>query len=105
MTKYYVEVDDAATTRWYKDPEMKIRHRVGGPAIDYVCGYKAWYIDGKSHREDGPAVELANGDVLYWLNNVCLSKEQWEQALRPAEELTIGQIESLLGKRIKVVKG
>ncbi len=128
MAKYYVEDNSATGTFWYKDPEMEIRHRVGGPAIESAIGYKAWYKNGKLHREDGPAMELANGTKLwykngklhredgpaveypngtceYWLNGqVYFTKEEWEAGLQPAEELTVGQIEQLLGKRIKVIK-
>ena len=24
-------------------------------------GYKEWYVEGKLHREDGPAIEWSNG--------------------------------------------
>ncbi len=86
---------------WYKNGQ---RHRLDGPAVEYPDGRKFWLIDGKRHREDGPAFEWHNVDVQYWLNDKKLSKKTWEDAVRPAEEMTIGQIESLLGKRIKVVK-
>ena len=36
-------------------------------------GTKEWYINGKPHREDGPAVEDANGTKEWWLNNVEVS--------------------------------
>ncbi len=126
MTKYYVNVNEDGI-HWYKDPEMKIRHQIGGPAVECSNGDKFWYIDGnidrldypavewangdkewwvddKLHREDGPAVEYPNGDIEYWLNGEQMTKQQWEAGLRPVEELTVGQIEQLLGKKIKIIK-
>ena len=46
-----------------KDGDMFYRlpngdyHRENRPAIERSNGYKAWYINGLRHREDGPAVE------------------------------------------------
>jgi len=44
-------------------------HREDGPAVERVNGGKAWYLNGKLHREDGPAIESANGDKEWSLNN------------------------------------
>ena len=35
----------------------------------YPNGHKEWLLNGKLHREDGPAVECANGDKEWWLND------------------------------------
>ena len=43
-------------------------HREDGPAIEYVSGYKAWFLNGQRHRTDGPAIEYANGDKEWYLN-------------------------------------
>jgi hypothetical protein len=32
-------------------------HREDGPAVEYADGSKKWYLNGKLHREGGPAVE------------------------------------------------
>ena len=34
----------------------------------YPDGSKYWYLNGKLHREDGPAVEHADGDKSWWLD-------------------------------------
>jgi hypothetical protein len=31
-------------------------------------GTKRWWLNGKFHREDGPAVEYADGDKAWYLN-------------------------------------
>lgn len=35
-------------------------HREDGPAIEYVNGDLRWYLNGNRHREDGPAIESTN---------------------------------------------
>ncbi|WP_202416732.1 hypothetical protein [Duganella qianjiadongensis] len=45
-------------------------HREDGPAVEYANGRKEWYQQGKRHREDGPAIELPNGTKYWYLNGV-----------------------------------
>ncbi len=127
MAKYYVNVERIGTFQ-YKDPEMQIQHCEHGPAIEYAGGDKYWYKHDMRHRDDGPAIELANGTKLWWINGKChredgpaveyadgkveywlkgkfyFTKEEWEAAIRPVEEMTVAQIEQQLGKRIKIIK-
>jgi len=35
----------------------------------YPNGDKVWYLNGKHHREDGPAVEDADGTKKWFLND------------------------------------
>ena len=51
---------------WYLNGK---RHREDGPACEFINGDKFWYLNGKTHREDGPAVEYHNGHKEYWINN------------------------------------
>ena len=44
-------------------------HREDGPAIEYAGGSKEWYLHGVRHREDGPAREYSNGDKCWYLND------------------------------------
>jgi hypothetical protein len=50
---------------WYLNGKL---HREDGPAVEKANGDKEWYLDGKLHREDGPAVEWANGDKEWYLD-------------------------------------
>jgi hypothetical protein len=43
-------------------------HREDGPAIEHANGDKEWYLNGELHREDGPAIEHADGTKEWWLN-------------------------------------
>ena len=50
-------------------------HREDGPAIEHVNGDKEWRLNGKYHREDGPAIECSNGDKEWWLNDKIVHPE------------------------------
>jgi|TARA_R110000772_G_scaffold64176_5_gene143503 hypothetical protein len=60
-------------TEYYSDKAMTVRHREDGPASVYSDGDKYWYINGKLHREDGPAVLIDTDGVgevdKYWYIN------------------------------------
>ena len=51
---------------WYLNGK---RHREDGPACEYASGAKEWWLNGKLHREDGPASEWASGDRWWYLND------------------------------------
>ena len=71
----------------------------------YSDGSKAWYLNGKKHREDGPAVEYADGSKKWYLNGDYYTEEQFNNKMNPsAKELTVAQLEELLGYPVKVVK-
>lgn len=53
------------------------RHCPNGPAVILGNGTKAWYQNDNFHREDGPAIEYASGEVQYWVNGIYFSKEDW----------------------------
>ena len=65
MITYKVTVDDYGTKRWYLNGK---RHREDGPAVERADGDKFWYLNGNLHREDGPAVERADGSKSWWIN-------------------------------------
>lgn len=49
-------------------------HRLDGPAVELENGDVGYYIHGAKHREDGPAVILANG-TKYWYTDGKLHRE------------------------------
>ncbi len=60
-------------------------HRLGGPSAEgysknpfgFVTTY--WANNGKTHREDGPAIKYYDGGESYWLNGKRYTeKEYWE---------------------------
>ena len=56
------KTDGNGTKYWYIEGK---RHRADGPAVEWANGDKEWYFNDKLHRADGPAVEMANG-TKYW---------------------------------------
>ena len=48
MKTYKVQVKDDCII-WYH-PKTNKRHREDGPAVEYADGDKAWYKNGKLHR-------------------------------------------------------
>ena len=43
-------------------------HRLDGPAVEWLDGSKAWWVNGYRHRIDGPAIEYASGRKAWWVN-------------------------------------
>lgn len=42
------------------------RHRVEGPALIWGDGSKFWFSNNLLHREDGPAIEKGDGTTEWW---------------------------------------
>ncbi|MDB4396117.1 hypothetical protein N9Z65_00730 [bacterium] len=68
MKEQYIEIDESGDKFYYSDKEMTVLHREDGPAVEDANGYKAWFIDGKRHREDGPAIEDVDGTKKWYIN-------------------------------------
>ena len=64
-------------------------------------GSKSWWLNGKLHREDGPAVECANGDKSWWLNGKAVAEQD---VMKPVKEMSVAEIEAALGHKVKVVR-
>ena len=63
--EYKVKVYANGTKHWFLNGK---HHREDGPAIECADGTKDWYLNDKLHREDGPAIECANGSKIWFLN-------------------------------------
>jgi hypothetical protein len=62
----------------YKN-ELGEYHREDGPAIELNNGNKYWFINGLLHREDGPAIEWNFGYKSWYLNDIQYSEEEFHQ--------------------------
>jgi len=92
MIEYTVKVLENGNKEWYLNGKF---HREDGPAVEKSDGYKAWYLNDRLHREDGPAVEKSNGYKAWYLNG----KKHREDG--PAVEYRIGDKEWYLnGKEL-----
>ena len=58
---------------WYLNGKL---HREDGPAIEFNDGRKYWYLNNKLHRIDGPAREYANGNDWY-INDKLIHRSQF----------------------------
>jgi hypothetical protein len=47
-----------------------------------VLGTKHWKLNSKLHREDGPAIEEANGNKYWYLNDIELTKEAFNEYIK-----------------------
>jgi len=101
MIEYTVKVYEDGTKKWFLNGQL---HREDGPAIEWEDGTKKWFLNGQLHREDGPAVEWVDGTKLWYLNGKHLTQEEHQSATNPTKELTVAEIEALLGHKVKVVK-
>ena len=62
-------------------------------------GTKYWCIDGKLHREDGPAVEFVDGTKEWWLNGKQLTEEEFN-----ARQNCVGKAVEIEGKSTALKK-
>ena len=73
MIEYTVRVYPNGDKEWSLNGKL---HREDGPALEYADGHKAWYLNDKRHREGGPAEEWAGGDKFWWLNGKEVTEEK-----------------------------
>ena len=84
MIKYEVRVYADGGKIWYLNGKL---HREDGPAIEYTDVNEQWYLNGKLHREDGPAIEHTNGDKYWYLNGKIMTEAEHKRATtKPACE-------------------
>ena len=65
--KYRVEVAKDGTRRYYNNAGEL--HRENGPAVEYADGTKCWHQKGLLHRTDGPAIEYSDGGKFWYQND------------------------------------
>jgi hypothetical protein len=81
---------------WYQNGQL---HRENDkPAIVYASGTEFWFKNGKLHRDNGPAIVYIDGTKCWFKNG-----EEFDPR-EEVKELTVADIEELLGYRIKIVK-
>jgi len=94
---------------WTLDPNSVISknistnklHRTNGPAYMDNIGFKSWWVNGKRHREDGPAIEserslISFGDAkyAYFVHNVEMREKEYEQWCKAHNETKKGSKEA-----------
>jgi hypothetical protein len=61
----WIRINHYGDKEWWLNGK---RHRTDGPAVEWADGTRFWWLNGQRHRTDGPAVELADGCKEWWLN-------------------------------------
>jgi hypothetical protein len=98
MIEYIVKVYPSGTKSWFLNGKL---HREDGPAIEGSGGAKFWYLNDKFHREDGPAIEYYNGDKSWYLDGKKLTEQEHKAATsKPTCE---GKIVEIDGKKYKLM--
>ena len=59
-------IDECGDKYWHLNGKP---HRENGPACEYRNGTVAWYLNGQRHRENGPACEYTSGTKAWFLND------------------------------------
>ena len=67
------EIRADGTKEWFLNGK---RHREDGPAVERASGTKEWFLNGLLHREDGPAIEYHNGGKSWILHGGWVYPEQ-----------------------------
>ena len=104
MTPQYIYINEFGDKLYYKDREMMLCHREDGPAVEYADGYKAWFLNGKRHREDGPAVEYPEGFKAWFLNNRRYTEEEFKKRTAKEIILTLDEIAAKFGINVSKLK-
>ena len=73
--------------------------------VVYPCGTQYWYLNDLHHREDGPALIYTDGTQYWYLYGNNMSEEEHKRRTNPTKELSVAEIEALLGYKVKIVKG
>ena len=75
------EVSLTGAKHWYFN---NLHHREDGPAVEGANGNKIWFFHGKLHRVDGPAFEGSNGCKEWYYQGEyinCSSQEEFEKLI------------------------
>jgi uncharacterized protein (UPF0216 family) len=63
--KYDIVIDDNGNEYWYLNGKL---HREDGPAAIYADGTQYWFRNDELHREDGPAITYRDGTQNWYSN-------------------------------------
>ena len=99
MKEYTVKVYNDRT-KWYQDGKL---HREDGPAVERANGDKEWYLNGKRHREDGPAIDWPGGSKYWYLDGERLTEKEFNDIMNPVE-LTLDEIAAKFGIPVSQLK-
>jgi hypothetical protein len=62
-------------------------------------GRKSWFLNGKRHREDGPAIECSDGHKEWYLNGKKLTEAEFNNR----HNSCVGKVVEIDGQKYKLV--
>ena len=80
MIQYKVIVDNGGCETWTLNGKL---HRENGPAMTFPAGSKFWYINGLQHNANGPAGVYPNESKEWYLEGVEYTEEEYKQKMNP----------------------
>jgi hypothetical protein len=99
MQEYTVKVYDDRT-EWFQNGK---RHRLDGPAIELANGHKEWWQNNERHRLGGPAVEFADGIKSWYIEGIGYTEEEFSQKTYPKQSCD-GKIVKIEGVKYQLKK-
>ena len=79
MIEYTVKVCNDGSRFWHLNGKL---HREDGPAIEGPVRAREWFLNGVRHRTDGPAIEQSNGGRYWFLNGEQVTDEATQRTDR-----------------------
>ena len=101
MIEYTVKVFGSGDRWWWYKGEL---HREDGPAIERANGTKFWIRKDKLHRENGPAIEQANGHKTWYLSGKKCTEKEFNKKMSPTKDMTVAEISKALGYEVRITK-
>ena len=97
---YEVKVYDNGKIEWQLDGKY---HREDGPAIIRPDGTKYWCKNGEYHREDGPAVIWPDGIKEWYLNGERYTEKEFNAEMQRRNSPSCdGKIVEIEGKKYRL---
>ena len=66
----------------------------------YENGTKIWHLDGKLNRDDGPAIEFADGNKHWYLDGIKMTEEEFNLKTKSCT----GKIVEIDGKKYRLTE-
>src|SRR5271166_3127075 len=99
--EYTVKVYTHGDKCWFLNGKL---HREDGPACEFANGTKHWYLNGKQHREDGPATEWPDGSKRWYLNGKELTEKEFNKQIADKKISCAGKVVEVDGKKYKLTE-
>ena len=73
----------------YTKAKEPIFYREDGPAVELADGNRCWCIDNKLHREDGPATENSKGEKRWYIEDIEYTESDHKWIIKDVDELPL----------------